>query len=138
MDDEGASKTMTTSDDSSSGVLTRSRTAKIMATTTTETLTFPLPSKKGLSSLEKEAVEAIPSSVPSILELKRKLPAHCFQPSLATSLWYVVKDASIIVGVYLALLFFESAPGIPQGLKYAILPFYWYFQGTMFWAVFVL
>lgn len=76
-------------------------------------------------------MKKVPEDVPSLVEIKRILPKHCFQPQLSKSFYYVFKDVAIIALVYAAYLRIET---------YTILvaPFYWYLQGTMFWAIFVL
>ena len=37
----------------------------------------------------------VPSSVPSLVEIKRILPKHCFQPKVAHSIYYVIKGSLI-------------------------------------------
>jgi hypothetical protein len=37
----------------------------------------------------------VPSSVPSLVEIKRILPKHCFQPKVAHSIYYVIKGGLI-------------------------------------------
>jgi omega-3 fatty acid desaturase (delta-15 desaturase) len=73
------------------------------------------------------------TQVPSLIDLKKAIPAHCFKPSLATSLYYVVKDISII-----SLLFFIAVKFYSSSWYFLISPLYWFCQGTMFWAIFVL
>mmetsp|Transcript_42095 Transcript_42095/g.103557 ORF Transcript_42095/g.103557 Transcript_42095/m.103557 type:complete len:405 (+) Transcript_42095:65-1279(+) len=78
-----------------------------------------------------------PTEVPSLLELKRKIPAHCFQPSLLVSLAYVVQDAAIITTLY--VIAYWAYNHLPAALhNWVFLPVFWFFQGFMFWAVFVL
>ena len=81
-----------------------------------------------LSQREEEALRAIPESVPSIVELKRKLPSHCFQPSIGKSFYYVGKDLAIIFALYVCLLSVEISSSVPNFVKASVLPVYWYLQ----------
>ena len=73
-------------------------------------------------------------SFPAITDIKKILPKHCFQSSLRVSLYYVLKDLSIILVLYGSILVAERY----SYMQLLWTPFYWFFQGTMFWAVFVL
>ena len=86
---------------------------------------------------QEEHQEDVPKSVPSLVEIKRILPKHCFQPSLILSMYYVLKDIVIITALYLAFIAVEHSIYYKY-IKYLVVPLYWYLQGTMFWAVFVL
>nr|WDS84440.1 omega-3 fatty acid desaturase-1 [Apocyclops royi] len=92
--------------------------------------------KTSAKALEEEALKEVPDNVPSILELKKILPKHCFQPSLVTSMYYVFKDIAIIAGLFLSILCIDHLA--TKFIKFMAYPLYWYLQGTMFWAVFVL
>jgi len=86
-----------------------------------------------------EEEKEVPKTVPTLVELKRILPKTCFQPSVCKSLYYVFKDCVIITTLYVANLLVEQNSSYNyKYAKYFVLPFYWYLQGTMFWAVFVL
>ncbi len=87
---------------------------------------------------EKIADSVVPTEVPSIVELKKALPSHCFQSSLLTSYYYVVKDLAIICALYAAYLFVERHSPSPVLVWIAAAPVYAYLQGTMMWALFVL
>lgn len=80
-------------------------------------------------------MDGVPQNVPTLLEIKRILPKHCFQPSLAKSLYYVAKDLLIVSSAYFLYLYLTWNSWIWTLMA---APFYWYFQGTMFWAIFVL
>ena len=80
--------------------------------------------------------DPVPKDVPSITELKKILPKHCFQPDLKTSFFYVFKDFSFVFALYVSMRLVELQP-------YSVLtnlyrPIYWLLQGTIFWALFVL
>lgn len=78
----------------------------------------------------------IPKHVPSILELKKVLPKHCFQSDLKTSFYYVAKDLGIVLSLYASIRLLELQPYTL--LTMACTPVYCFLQGTMFWALFVL
>ena len=86
----------------------------------------PRPAK-AFTTKEAEWKSAVPKDVPSILELKRVLPAHCFSPSLVKSYYYVLKDFVIIAALYVVMLYAES-DRVPGFVKYAVTPVYWYLQ----------
>jgi omega-3 fatty acid desaturase (delta-15 desaturase) len=82
-------------------------------------------------------MEEVPPIVPTLVEIKKILPKHCFQPTVVQSLYYVLKDLVIVTTLYLSFLCFENSDTYGV-LKYLAVPLYWYLQGTMFWAIFVL
>ena len=63
--------------------------------------------------------------LPTLSEIKVKLPAHCFRPTVRQSMTYVVKDIA-----YVALAFFAMYQ-LQNTFKYGFLffPLYWYIQG---------
>lgn len=85
---------------------------------------------------QAEVDKGVPKSVPSITELKKALPAHCFKPSLAMSLYFVVKDLAMVLVLYLVMVLMEQQPYVILTLLY--MPVYWYLQGTLFAAIFIL
>jgi omega-3 fatty acid desaturase (delta-15 desaturase) len=64
----------------------------------------------------------------TIADLRKAIPSHCFKPSLSLSIYYFFKDYTMIVGLVLLALYVNS---------WYFWPFYWFLQGTMFWALFV-
>ncbi len=54
----------------------------------------------------KEAQSQRYMDVPSITEIKRAIPAHCFQSSLLRSLYYAVFDLTLLVGLFVITQFF--------------------------------
>jgi len=81
--------------------------------------------------------QSLPEGLPSIIEIKRALPKHCFQASISQSLYYAVKDFIQVFLAYLVLSYMES---IVDSFPLRILLFllYWAVQGTFFFALFVL
>ncbi len=80
--------------------------------------------------------DPVPQNVPSIIDLKKILPKHCFESKLSLSFYYVAKDLSIVLLLYISKLAVEMLPWNILTIIYA--PIYWFFQGTMMWAIFVL
>eukprot|EP00096_Caligus_rogercresseyi_P014977 TRINITY_DN7429_c0_g1_i1.p1 TRINITY_DN7429_c0_g1~~TRINITY_DN7429_c0_g1_i1.p1 ORF type:complete len:382 (+),score=65.69 TRINITY_DN7429_c0_g1_i1:86-1147(+) len=78
--------------------------------------------------------ECVPKEIPSLVELKRILPKHCFQPSLARSLYYAFRDCAFVGILYGVTLYLD---GRVLALKALLWPAYWFLQGTMMWALFV-
>jgi omega-3 fatty acid desaturase (delta-15 desaturase) len=72
--------------------------------------------------------------LPTLSEIKVKIPAHCFRPTVRESMSYVIKDI-----IYVALTFFFMYQ-IEKLFKYGFLffPIYWYIQGTLYTSFFVL
>jgi omega-3 fatty acid desaturase (delta-15 desaturase) len=72
--------------------------------------------------------------LPTLSEIKVKLPAHCFRPTVRESMSYVAKDI-----IYVALTFFlmyQVEKLFPYGFLF--FPIYWYIQGTLYTSFFVL
>lgn len=64
-------------------------------------------------------------SLPTLSDIKVKIPAHCFRPTVRQSMSYVIKDI-----IYVALTFLVMYQ-IQKNFKYGFLffPIYWYIQG---------
>ncbi|NEQ31918.1 MAG: fatty acid desaturase [Leptolyngbya sp. SIO4C5] len=65
----------------------------------------------------------------TLQDVRRAIPAHCFQPNLGRSLAYFFLDIGIIAGLYGVAAWIDSA---------WFFPLFWLMQGTMFWALFVI
>ncbi|CAF0805166.1 unnamed protein product [Adineta steineri] len=72
--------------------------------------------------------------LPTLSEIKTKLPSHCFRSTVRQSMSYVIKDI-----IYVILTFFIMFQ-IEKLFKYGYLffPIYWYIQGTLYTAFFIL
>ena len=57
-----------------------------------------------------EAAAAVPSDVPTIGELKKSLPPHCFAPSLSLSFYFVLKDLVIVASLYASMIALTEGP----------------------------
>jgi acyl-lipid omega-3 desaturase len=64
----------------------------------------------------------------TLQDVRRAIPAHCFEPNLWRSLSYCFLDFGIVAALYWA------AATINQAWFF---PIFWVLQGTMFWALFV-
>lgn len=66
-----------------------------------------------------------PHRLPTLSEIKVKLPDHCFRPTVRESMTYVAKDI-----VYVAVTFFAMWQ-IQKNFNYGYLlfPLYWFVQG---------
>eukprot|EP00918_Siedleckia_nematoides_P027645 GHVU01059576.1.p1 GENE.GHVU01059576.1~~GHVU01059576.1.p1 ORF type:complete len:364 (-),score=18.31 GHVU01059576.1:481-1572(-) len=72
---------------------------------------------------------------PSIVEIKRVIPAHCFQPRVALSFYYAVKDVLIALALYGIFIALEQLPYTFLRIGYT--PVYAFVQGTIMWSIFV-
>lgn len=81
--------------------------------------------------------QSLPEGLPSIIEIKRALPKHCFQSSISQSMYYAIKD---FIQVFLAFLVLSYLEGIVESfpLRILLVLLYWAVQGTFFFALFVL
>jgi omega-3 fatty acid desaturase (delta-15 desaturase) len=82
---------------------------------------------------------------PKLHELKNAIPNTLFVPVLWKSMSYVIMDVAIIVGVFqiavwleLHSIFIESYHSSSFWSKLWASLGFWFAQGTMFWAIFVL
>lgn len=69
-------------------------------------------------------------------DIKKAIPPHCFKRSILRSFSYVVRDlVSFIVLAYVAATYI---PLLPHPLPYLAWPIYWFFQGCILMAIWVL
>ena len=75
---------------------------------------------------EQQIDSKSPHRLPTLSEIKVKIPAHCFRPTVTQSMSYVVKDI-----VYVAITFLIMWQ-IQKRFQYGFLlfPLYWYIQGS--------
>nr|ATV93529.1 omega-3 desaturase-like B [Patella vulgata] len=78
----------------------------------------------------------LPRKLPSIIDIKRSIPAHCYKSSVKTSLYFAIKDVVLIIVLYfIGELLLKYLP------LWAIVitaPLFWFIQGTIFTACFVI
>uniref|UniRef100_A0AB38ZLR4 Omegax a desaturase n=1 Tax=Sinonovacula constricta TaxID=98310 RepID=A0AB38ZLR4_SINCO len=84
------------------------------------------------SSNEESGVQ---KKFPTIVQIKDAIPNRLFESSLLLSLYYVAKDFVCILAVYKTMLLLEY---LMPTVSYFLFPAYWYIQGTLFMAIFVL
>jgi acyl-lipid omega-3 desaturase len=82
------------------------------------------------SQADKQANKQVTQSdIPFTLQqLKAAIPAHCFEPSIWQSLSYFFLDIGIVAALYAIAATLDS---------WWFYPIFWFMQGTMFWALFV-
>lgn len=80
------------------------------------------------NSLEKSNFSRSEQLHFTIQDLRKAIPAQCFEPSIARSLYYFFLDIAIIGGLYAIAAQLNS---------WWFFPIFWLAQGTMFWALFV-
>nr|ATV93531.1 omega-3 desaturase-like 1 [Adineta vaga] len=83
---------------------------------------------------EQQIDSKSPHRLPTLSEIKVKIPAHCFRPTVAQSMSYVVKDIVYVATTFLVMW------QIQNRFQYGFLlfPLYWYIQGTLYTSLFVL
>lgn len=82
-------------------------------------------------SLDRETNQSLPTRtvLPFTLnQVRTAIPAHCFEPIVWRSLAYFFLDIGIIAGLYAIAAALDS---------WFFFPIFWFLQGTMFWALFV-
>ena len=72
---------------------------------------------------------------PTAVQIKKAIPAHCFKSDLIQSLYYAIKDVTIILILHFVMLYLEKA--LPLRVLIILWPVFWFIQGTMFTAIFV-
>ncbi len=84
-----------------------------------------LPIKKQGQQTEELWQKKLPFT---LQDVKKAIPAYCFESSAARSLAYFFLDVGIIAGLYALAASIDS---------WFFWPIFWLAQGTMFWALFV-
>lgn len=78
-----------------------------------------------------EEDEFDPGAAPpfKLSDIRAAIPKHCFVKNAWRSMSYVVRDILVVFGL---------AAGAAYLNNWFVWPLYWFAQGTMFWALFVL
>ncbi|KAH9489001.1 fatty acid desaturase (DSD1) [Bulinus truncatus] len=90
-----------------------------------------------VASPEDDALAKVnlPKKLPSIVEIKKALPSHCFESNTSLSIYYMIKDFVLVAFFYVLVEWtWEVFPPVAQIF---ITPVYWLLQGTLFTALFV-
>lgn len=84
--------------------------------------------------IDEQTISNGPHRLPTLSEIKVKIPSHCFRPTVAESMSYVVKDVAFVAITFLMMNF------VRNHFEYGFLlfPLYWYIQGTLYTSLFVL
>jgi len=84
---------------------------------------------KGVNEHEGEFFD--PGAPPpfKLADIRAAIPKHCWVKNPWRSMSYVVRDVAVVCGLAVAAAYFNN---------WVVWPLYWFAQGTMFWALFVL
>ena len=74
--------------------------------------------------------------MPQMTEIRRVVPSHCFSPDTKLALFYTGRDLAQIVVLFFVYLAVQLVS--PPLVAWLSMPVYWFLQGTLMWAVFVL
>jgi acyl-lipid omega-3 desaturase len=77
------------------------------------------------ATVETDSIKELPFT---LADLRTAIPADCFEPQVGRSLAYFFLDIAIVAGLYLVAHTLNS---------WWCWPVFWFLQGTMFWALFV-
>lgn len=82
---------------------------------------------------------ALPTDTPpfTLGDLKRAIPAHCFERDTLKSLYYVAHDLFFAAVLYAASQYIDS-PALPAWAPYLLWPLYWWCQGIVLTGVWVI
>ncbi|KAI4328700.1 hypothetical protein L6164_021035 [Bauhinia variegata] len=85
----------------------------------------------GVNGVEEEQPEFDPGSPPpfKIGDVRAAIPKHCWVKDPWRSMSYVVRDVIVVFGLAATAAYLNN---------WLVWPLYWFAQGTMFWAFFVL
>eukprot|EP01129_Flabellula_baltica_P002027 TRINITY_DN11895_c0_g1_i1.p1 TRINITY_DN11895_c0_g1~~TRINITY_DN11895_c0_g1_i1.p1 ORF type:complete len:366 (-),score=54.65 TRINITY_DN11895_c0_g1_i1:19-1083(-) len=75
-----------------------------------------------------------PSPPFTIQDVRNSISPEYFKPSTSRSISYFVKDVAVVLAIY-AFMYF--AQDYTNKYFYIAFPIFWFCQGTMFWALFV-
>lgn len=80
---------------------------------------------------EEDARRFDPGAPPpfNLADIRAAIPKHCWVKNPWKSMGYVFRDVAIVFGLAAVAAYFNS---------WLLWPLYWFAQGTMFWALFVL
>lgn len=81
--------------------------------------------------------QALPDALPSVVDIKKVIPKHCFQSSIPLSMYHAAKDFVQVLVAFLALTYLETVVE-SVWLKTVLFLLYWFVQGTFLFALFVL
>lgn len=94
-----------------------------------------VPLKEGPRGVGIDKEDYLPTELPSAIDIKVKLPKHCFEPRVATSMYYAIKDLVLVAMTFACVLYLHSFPN--PWIWWCSLLSYWAVQGTFFTSIFV-
>jgi omega-3 fatty acid desaturase (delta-15 desaturase) len=94
------------------------------------------PFKKSTNGTNYIYETDILADIPTLSEIKRAIPVECFQSNVWKSMFYVVKDTALIFILYTCLCYLEKF-NMNRLIYCIVYPLYWYFQGVMYTAYFI-
>lgn len=85
----------------------------------------PSSNQSSPEEIDEQTISNGPHRLPTLSEIKVKIPSHCFRPTVAESMSYVVKDVAFVAITFLMMNF------VRNHFEYGFLlfPLYWYIQG---------
>lgn len=91
-------------------------------------------------SMEKTGMERQPTDTPdfTIGQLRKSIPAHCFERSVARSFSYLFVDLTMIALLYIGSTKIDGMSTNPLVTYGVCWPLYWFFQGAVSTGVWVL
>lgn len=75
-------------------------------------------------------------TIPSIIQIKKSIPSHCFTSNVSLSLYFLFRDLFLVVGNISIMHYLYTNTYI--SIFYVIYPFYAFLQGTIFMGLFVI
>lgn len=87
--------------------------------------------RSGRGVVVEDDGEFDPGAAPpfKLADIRAAIPKHCWVKNPWRSMSYVVRDVAVVFGLAAAAAYFNN---------WVVWPLYWFAQGTMFWALFVL
>lgn len=67
--------------------------------------------------------------------VRKAIPAHCFERSLARSSLYLARDVFVCAGLWYLSSYIDS---LPVAWRYVLWPLYWFFQGAFATGIWVI
>jgi fatty acid desaturase len=85
----------------------------------------PFLTINGAQDINSSSESTIPHQLPTLSEIKVKIPAHCFRPTIRQSMSYVIKDVIYVALTYVVMQLIQST----FQFGFLLFPIYWYIQG---------
>ncbi|XP_041358132.1 delta(12) fatty acid desaturase FAD2-like [Gigantopelta aegis] len=78
----------------------------------------------------------LPRKLPSIIEIKKRLPSHCFDRQTSTSMYYMIRDFVQVIAAYYVGEFLWN--NLSPAVLVVVAPVFVFVQGTFFTSLFVI